>query len=154
LVEEVTGSYDGKGLSIGIVLSEFNDFVTEKLREGALRALDKCGVDSDAITIYRVPGSFEIPDMARNVLRERDHDGVLCLGAVIRGDTPHFDYICSEVTKGIGQLNLEHDVPLTYGVLTTDTVEQAVERAGTKAGNKGHETALALIQTINAYESL
>lgn len=153
MVKEISGSYDGSGLSIGIVLSEFNDFITEKLKEGALRALEKSGVNDGDITVYRVPGGFEIPAMARQVIERESHDGVLCLGAVIRGDTPHFDYICSEVTKGIGQLNMDHEIPVTYGVLTTDTVEQAVERAGTKAGNKGHETALALVQMINAYQS-
>lgn len=154
MVEEISGSYDGNGLSIGIILSEFNDFITEKLYEGALRALKKTGVSEDDITLYRVPGSFEIPDMARRAVQRDKHDGILCLGAVIRGDTPHFDYICSEVAKGIGQLNMESEVPVTFGVLTTDTVEQAVERAGTKSGNNGYDTALSLVQMINTYQAL
>ncbi len=154
MVKDISGSYDGRDCSVGIVLSEFNDFITEQLLDGALAGLRKCQVPEDGITVYRVPGSFEIPGMGRRVLEKGGIDGLLCLGAVIRGETPHFDYICSGVTRGIGRLNLEYEVPVTYGVITTDTVEQAVNRAGTKAGNKGHEAALSLVQTIQAYRAV
>jgi len=154
MVKRVEGQFSGKGKKIGIVASRFNDFITERLIEGALDALLRHGVDDKNITIYRVPGSFEIPSVARRIAEAGGFDGVLCLGAVIRGATPHFDYISSEVSKGIAQVALNAACPVIFGVLTTDTIEQAIERAGTKSGNKGFDSALGLLEMIDLYIKL
>lgn len=154
MVRIVSGDLDGQGLEVVIVLSNFNQLVTDNLLEGALSGLEKCGVIEDHITVVRVPGGFEIPGTARQVLRSRDPDGIICLGAIIRGETPHFDYISNHVSNSIGELSCESDVPVIFGVLTTDTMDQAVERAGVKSGNKGYDSALSLIETINVYDEL
>ncbi len=148
------GQLSGNGLRVGIVVSRFNHFITERLLEGALDALKRHGVADQDITVYRVPGSFEIPLVAKKVAEARKVNGVLCLGALIRGSTPHFDFIASEVTKGIAGISLDLGLPMSFGVLTTDTIEQAIERAGTKAGNKGWEAALSLLEVINLFQTV
>jgi 6,7-dimethyl-8-ribityllumazine synthase len=150
----VEGKIRADGLRFGIVVSRFNNFITERLLEGALDALRRNGAGEDAIDIYRTPGSFEIPAVAKRVLASDQYDAIICLGAVIRGATPHFSYISAEVTKGIAQLSLESGVPITFGVITADTIEQAIERAGTKVGNKGWDAALSAIEMANLYREL
>jgi 6,7-dimethyl-8-ribityllumazine synthase len=150
----VEGNLSAAGLRIGIVCSRFNAFITDRLLEGALDAIARSGGDTDAVTVFRTPGSFEIPAVVKQVARSGDFDAVICLGAVIRGATPHFEYIAAEVTKGIAQVQLDSPVPISYGVLTPDTIEQAIERAGTKAGNKGFDAALAAIEMANLYRQL
>ena len=135
-------------------VSRFNNFITERLLEGALDALRRNGAGEDAIDIYRTPGSFEIPAVAKRVLARDQYDAIICLGAVIRGATPHFSYISAEVTKGIAQLSMESGIPITFGVITADTIEQAIERAGTKVGNKGWDAALSAIEMANLYREL
>jgi 6,7-dimethyl-8-ribityllumazine synthase len=148
------GQLTGEGRRIGIVVSRFNHFITERLLEGAIDAFVRHGVRSEDVTVYRVPGSFEIPLVAKKVAEAHKVDGVLAIGALIRGSTPHFDFIAAEVTKGVAAIALEMGLPMTFGVLTTDTIEQAIERAGTKAGNKGWESAMALLEIINLYETI
>lgn len=146
-------TYQGKllatGLKIGIVLSRFNQFISERLLEGALDALNKMGAEEKDISIYKVPGSFEIPVLAKKLAKAGKVDGILCLGTLIRGDTPHFDFLSAEVTKGLAQIAMEDAIPVSYGILTVDTIEQGIERAGTKAGNKGYDAAFALVETLN-----
>lgn len=134
---------------MALVASRFNSFVVDRLVEGALDAVVRTGGDPDAIRVYKVPGAFEIPLVAKRLAASGEFDAVVCLGAVIRGATPHFDYVASEVAKGIAQASLETGIPIGFGVLTTDTLEQAVERAGSKAGNKGWEAAMAAVETVN-----
>jgi 6,7-dimethyl-8-ribityllumazine synthase len=152
--EVVEGKLDASGLSFAIVASRFNHFVVDRLVEGALDALARHGADLGRVTVVRVPGSFEIPVAAKKIAAARRHDAVLCLGAVIRGGTPHFDFIAAEVTKGIAQAAMETGVPIIYGVLTPDTLEQAIERAGTKAGNKGFDAAVAAIEMARLFRAL
>src|SRR5271157_2846455 len=135
----IEGKLLGKGKKVAIIASRFNDFITARLMEGALDALGRHGVSDKDITIYRVPGAFEIPSVAKRLAALADTDGIICLGAVIRGSTPHFDYVASEVSKGLALVGLEAKMPVIFGVLTTDTIEQAIERAGTKGGNKGFD---------------
>lgn len=142
----IEGYLNGDGKRFALVVSRFNSFVTERLVEGALDCLSRHGVADDDIEIYRVPGAWEIPIVARKAAATGRYDGVVCLGAVIRGSTPHFDYVSAEVSKGVATVGLETGVPTVFGVLTTDTIEQAVERAGTKAGNKGWDAALTGIE--------
>jgi 6,7-dimethyl-8-ribityllumazine synthase len=142
------GTLQAKGLKIGIVVSKFNQIISERLLEGALDALRKLGSADADISIFKVPGSFEVPLVARKVVRAGKVDGVLCLGALIRGDTPHFDFLGAEVTKGLAQVALEDGKPVSFGILTVDTIEQGIERAGAKAGNKGADAAFALIETL------
>lgn len=132
-----------------IVVGRFNEHVTENLLDGALDTLERHGADPDGVTVTHVPGSWEIPVVAKKCARSGDYDAVICLGTVIRGETPHFDYICSGVTSGTMQAALDTEVPVVFGILTTDTVDQAIERAGTKAGNKGREAAEAAIEMAN-----
>ena len=143
------------GAKFSIVVSRFNDFITARLRVGAFDALLRHGANDAAITVYRVPGSFEIPLLTKKLI-DSGHagDAVICLGALIRGATPHFDYIASEATKGIASAAFTSGVPVTFGVLTTDTIEQAIERAGTKAGNKGWEAAISAIEMANLYRQV
>ncbi|MBN4069289.1 MAG: 6,7-dimethyl-8-ribityllumazine synthase [Alkaliphilus sp.] len=151
-------TYEGKlianGLKFAIVIGRFNEFIGSKLLSGAIDAFKRHGVEEQDIEIIWVPGAFEIPLIARKLARSKKYDGVICLGAVIRGATPHFDYVSSEVTKGIATVSLETDLPVIFGVLTTDTIEQAIERAGTKAGNKGVDAALAAIEMANLLKEL
>jgi len=144
----------GKGLKFGLVVSRFNEFFSKKLLEGAQDALLRHGVSEDDIDIAWTPGSFEIPLIAQKLAETKKYNAIICLGAVIRGGTPHFDYIASEVTKGIASVNLNTGVPVIYGVITTDTLEQAVERSGTKAGNKGFDAAVSAIEMANLVKSL
>jgi len=145
--------FEGKlvadGLRFGIVLSRFNSFISEKLLTGALDSLSRSGASDEQIDVVRVPGAFEIPLMAKRMARSGRYDAVICLGAVIRGATPHFDVVVNEVSKGVAHVALDSDVPVLFGVLTTDTIEQAIERAGTKAGNKGSDVAVAAIEMAN-----
>lgn len=145
----VEGQLTAKGFSFGIVVSRFNDFITGRLLDGALDALRRHAADEDKITVVRVPGSFEIPLVAKRMAASRQYDAVICLGTVIRGATPHFEYIASEVAKGVAHAGLETGVPIAFGVLTTDSIEQAVERAGTKAGNKGFDAACSAMEMVN-----
>jgi 6,7-dimethyl-8-ribityllumazine synthase len=147
------GTLQAGGLNIAVVLSRFNAFLSDRLLEGALDALRKMGADDGNLAVYKVPGSFEVPVVVKKIVSRKDNkgkpvDGVICLGALIRGDTPHFDYISAEVTKGLAQISLDTGIPVAYGILTVDTIEQGIERAGTKAGNKGHDAALALVETL------
>ena len=148
------GQLDAKGQKFGIVVSRFNSFITERLLEGALDALVRHGADDSEIHVARVPGAFEIPLAAGRMAKSGNYDAVIALGAVIRGSTPHFDYVSSEVTKGVAAVSLESGVPVAFGVLTTDSIEQAVERAGTKAGNKGFEAAVTAIETVNLLKAM
>ncbi len=143
------GHLIGENLKFGIVVSRFNEFITGKLLAGALDALKRHGVDEQHIEIAWVPGAFEIPLAAQKMVALKKYHAVICLGAVIRGATPHFDYVCSEVSKGVAHISLQSGLPVIFGVVTTDTIEQAVERAGTKAGNKGYDAALSAIEMAN-----
>jgi len=143
------GMLQGKGLKFGLVASRFNEFFTKKLLEGAQDALLRHGVNEEDIEVAWVPGSFEIPLIALKLAQSKRYDAVICLSAVIRGGTPHFDYIAAEVTKGIAKVGLDTGLPVIYGVITTDTLEQAIERSGTKAGNKGFEAAMSAIEMAN-----
>jgi len=143
------GKLQAKGLKIGIVVSRFNQFISERLLEGALDALHKLGAEEADISVYRVPGSFEIPIIAKKLAKDKRVDGIVCLGALIRGDTPHFDFLSAEVTKGLAQVAMEEGVPVAFGVLTVDTVEQGIERAGTKGGNKGWDAVFSVVETLN-----
>jgi 6,7-dimethyl-8-ribityllumazine synthase len=144
----------GEGLKFGLVISRFNEFITRRLLEGAQDALLRHGVSQENIDIARVPGSFEIPLIAKKLAETKRYDAVICLGAVIRGGTPHFEYIASEVTKGIAKVALETGLPVIYGVITADSLEQAIERAGTKEGNKGFEAAVNAIEMANLMKSI
>ncbi len=148
------GKIVGKGKRFGIVVSRFNEFISSKLLEGALDCLQRHEVDMQQVDIAWVPGSFEIPLTALRMASSQKYDAVVCLGAVIRGATPHFEYIAAEVTKGIAQVNLQTGVPTIYGVITADTLEQAIERAGTKAGNKGWDAAMSAMEMANLFETL
>ncbi len=146
------GRLDATGKRFAVIISRFNSFITERLLDGALDCLKRNGAKDGHITLIRVPGAFEIPFAASKVAKLCQYDGIICLGAVIRGATPHFDYVASEVTKGVAATAMETGIPIGFGVLTTDTVEQAIDRAGAKAGNKGWETAHAVIEMVNLYE--
>ncbi len=154
MAQYVEGSLRGDGRKIGIVLARFNSFIGEKLLEGAIDTLVRSGVSSEDIVVARVPGAFEIPLVAQKMARSGRHDAILCLGAVIRGATPHFDYVAGEVAKGTAQVMLDTGVPVLFGVLTTDSIEQAIERAGTKAGNKGADVAVAALEMVNLLNEL
>lgn len=148
------GNLGAKGLRFGIVVGRFNSFIGERLLEGAMDALLRHGADDGNIAVARVPGSFEIPLAAKAMAETGNYDALICLGAVIRGATPHFDYVAGEVAKGIAQVSLATGMPIAFGVLTTDTIEQAVERAGTKAGNKGFDAAVTAIESANLLKGL
>jgi 6,7-dimethyl-8-ribityllumazine synthase len=148
-METYQGKLQAKGLKIGVVVSRFNQFISERLLEGALDALQKLGADEKDITVYKVPGSFEIPVIVKKLVRAKRADGVVCLGALIRGDTPHFDFLSAEVTKGIAQIAMDEGVPVSFGILTVDTIEQGIERAGAKAGNKGWDAVFSVVETLN-----
>jgi len=150
----VEGKLIGAGLKFALVVSRFNSFITERLLEGALDCLRRQGVAEEHLTVARVPGAWEIPLVAKRLAASNKFDGVICLGAVIRGSTPHFDYVAAEVSKGVAQMSLETGVPIAFGILTTETLEQAIERAGTKAGNKGFAAAEAAIEMVNLLKEL
>ena len=143
-----------KKIKIGIVCARFNEFIVSKLLGGALDALSRHDIKDDDITVAWVPGAFEIPLIASKMAKSKKYDAVICLGAVIRGSTPHFDYVSAETTKGIANVSLQHDTPVSFGVLTTDTIEQAIERAGSKAGNKGFEAMVSLIEILSLKHAL
>jgi len=145
-VREFTGTLEGAGLRIGIVVSRFNRTVTESLVRGALEALERHGVSSDETVVVHVPGAFEVPFAARRLAATGRYDALICLGAVIRGETPHFEYIAAEVTRGLGRIMADHGLPVAFGMLTTDTIEQALDRAGAHHGNKGYEAAVTAIE--------
>ena len=148
------GNLVGTGLKIGIVAGRFNEFITGKLLSGALDALRRHGVSEDDVSVVWVPGAFEIPLTAKKMAETNEYDAIVTLGTVIRGATPHFDYVCSEAAKGAANVALQSGIPVIFGVLTTDTIEQAVERAGTKAGNKGWDSAVDAIEMANLYKSM
>jgi 6,7-dimethyl-8-ribityllumazine synthase len=148
------GRISGEGKRMGIVVGRFNDFISNKLLEGALDALVRHGMNEADIDIVKVPGSFEIPLMAKKMSEKGRYDAVICLGAVIRGSTPHFEYVSAEVSKGVAQVSLESGIPVIFGVITTDTLEQAIERAGTKSGNKGWSAAVAAMEMADLVASV
>jgi 6,7-dimethyl-8-ribityllumazine synthase len=154
----VEGKLEGAGCRFALIVSRFNAFITERLLEGALDCLRRHGVAEENLTVVRVPGAWEIPLTAKKLAgmqsRNPRYDAIICLGAVIRGSTPHFDYVAAEVSKGVAQVALESGVPVLFGVLTTDTLEQAVERAGSKAGNKGYAAAEAALEMVNLFRDL
>ncbi|MBE9503846.1 MAG: 6,7-dimethyl-8-ribityllumazine synthase [Proteobacteria bacterium] len=154
MVKSVEGNLNAKGLKIAIVLSRFNGFIGERLLEGALDAIKRHDGDEKAVQVARVPGAFEIPLISKKLAEKKKFDAIICLGAVIRGDTPHFDYVASEVSKGVAQVSLETGIPVSFGVITTDNLEQAIERAGTKAGNKGFEAATSAIEMANLIKEI
>ena len=152
--KQYEGKLDGGGLRMALVVGRFNSFISERLVDGALDALLRHGVADDDITVARVPGAFEIPLVARKLAESGKFDAVICLGAVIRGSTPHFDYVSAEVSKGIASVGLASGVPVIFGVLTTDSIEQAIERAGTKSGNKGFDAAVSAIEMVNLLKEI
>ncbi len=149
MVKTFEGKLMAKGLKFAIVLSRFNNFIGERLLEGALDALRRSGAEEDDYCVIRVPGAFEIPLAVKKIIKTGRYHAIICLGSVIRGSTPHFAYIATEVTKGIASLTLESEIPISFGVLITDTIEQAIERAGTKIGNKGFDAAMTAIEMAN-----
>ncbi len=150
----IQGELQAKGLKFAIIVSRFNDFITGKLLEGAVDALLRHGAKDEDIDVVKVPGAFEIPLAAKKVAEKGSYNAVICLGTVIRGATPHFDYVASEVSKGVASVSLDTGVPIAFGVLTTDTIEQAVERAGTKSGNKGFDAAVTAIEMAQVFKKL
>ena len=150
----IEGKLNAKGFKFGIVVSRFNDFICERLLSGALDVLLRNGAEEKDVEVLKVPGAFEIPQVARKMALSKKYDAIICLGAVIRGATPHFDYIAAEVSKGVAMVGLEGEVPVAFGVLTTDNLEQAIERAGSKAGNKGWDAALSAIEMANLYQEM
>ena len=154
MVRYIEGDLQAKGKKFGIVVSRFNSFIAERLLDGALDTLARSGAADDDIEVARVPGAFEIPLVAQKMAKSDRYDAVICLGAVIRGATSHYDLVANEAAKGIAQVSLSHDIPLVFGVITTDTIEQAIERAGSKAGNKGSEAAQVAIEMVNLLQKL
>lgn len=152
--EIVEGHLSAEGFRFAIIVSRFNDFICSKLTEGAMDALLRHGCKEDQVFVVRVPGAFEMPLAAKRVAQSDKYDAVICLGAVIRGSTPHFDYVAAEVSKGLANVGLESNIPVTFGVLTTDNLEQAIERAGSKSGNKGYEAAMAAIEMADLFKKL
>ena len=150
----IQGNLNAAGLSFAVVVSRFNDFVTHRLLEGALDALTRTGAAEGDIDVIKVPGSFEIPLAAKKAAGSGRYHAVICLGTLIQGETPHFTYICNEVTKGIGSVSLDSEVPVAFGVVTADTVEQAIDRAGLKSGNKGFEAAMSAVEMANLLKEL
>ncbi len=150
----IEGDLQAKGLRFGIVVSRFNDFITTRLLDGALDALRRHGAVENDIEIVKVPGSFEIPFIAKRLAEKRSYDAIICLGAIIRGATPHFEYVASEVSKGIAMVSLETGVPVAFGIITADTIEQAIERAGSKSGNKGWDAAMVAIEIAQVIKKL
>jgi len=150
----IEAGLSAQGKKFALVAGRFNDFITERLVSGAMDALVRNGAAEDDISVVKVPGAFEIPLAAKKLAAKGGYDAIICLGAVIRGSTPHFDYISAEVTKGVAQVSLEFSTPVIFGVITTDTIEQAIERAGTKAGNKGWDAAVAAVEMANLVDIL
>lgn len=153
-MKHIEGNFLASGRKVAIVAARFNDFIVDSLISGARDALIRHGITEDDLTLVRVPGAFELPPVVHRVATRGKVDAVLALGCVIRGGTPHFEYVCSEAAKGVGQVGMQVDVPVVFGVLTCDSIEQAIERAGTKAGNKGVEAAMAAIEMMSLYQQL
>ncbi|QJT08620.1 6,7-dimethyl-8-ribityllumazine synthase [Oceanidesulfovibrio marinus] len=153
-LQTIEGKLDASGLKFALVATRFNDFIVDKLVGGAVDYLVRHGASREDITLVRLPGAFEMPVVAKKLAKKGEFDAIICLGAVIRGATPHFDFVASEATKGIAQVALEFGVPIGFGLLTTDTLEQAIERAGSKAGNKGVEAASAALESVRVLEQL
>lgn len=151
-MKEYSGQLIAKGFKFAVVVSRFNEFITGRLLEGAIDAIVRSDGNKEDIDVIRVPGSFEIPLVVKRAALSKKYDAIICLGAVIRGETPHFDYVASEVTKGIALLNLEFTIPITYGIITADNTEQAIERAGNKMGNKGFEAARSAVELLNLFK--
>ncbi|MCX7982517.1 MAG: 6,7-dimethyl-8-ribityllumazine synthase [Syntrophales bacterium] len=154
MAKVIEGKIVAKGMKFAVIASRFNDFISGRLVEGALDALTRAGAEEKDIDVYKVPGAFELPLAAKKIGRQEKYDAVICVGALIRGATPHFDYISAEVTKGIANVSLELEKPVSFGILTTDTIEQAIERAGTKAGNKGWDAAIAAVEMVDLFKKL
>ncbi len=150
----IEGKLVAENVKVGIIVSRFNEFIGSKLLSGAIDGLERHNVKNEDITVCWVPGAFEIPVVAKKMAQKGEYDAIICLGAVIRGATTHYDYVCAEVSKGIASVSLETGIPVIFGVLTTDTIEQAIERAGTKAGNKGYDCALSSIEMINLFRNM
>ena len=148
------GKISAEGLRFAVIVSRFNDFISSKLVEGAMDALKRHGGNEEQVSLVKVPGSFEIPTVAKRLAETGEYDGIICLGAVIRGATPHFDYVAAEVSKGIATVALETKTPVTFGILTTDSLEQAIERAGSKSGNKGWDAAMAAMEMANLFKKM
>ena len=154
MVKSFEGNLIGKNKTFGIVVSRFNSFITKKLLEGAQDCLIRHGIKDDDIDVFWVPGACELPITAMRLAKNAKHNGIICLGAVIRGETPHFDYVSSESAKGISEVGLTTGIPTIYGVITTDTLEQAIDRAGARGGNKGAEAALAALEMVNLFDKM
>ena len=154
MVNVIEGKLSGKGFRFGIIVSRFNGFITDRLQEGAIDALVRHEVKENDIDIAKVPGAFEIPSVAKQMAKSKKVNSVICLGAVIRGETPHFEYIAAEVSKGVAAVAMESDIPVIFGILTTETIEQAIERAGTKSGNKGWDASLSALDMVNLYKQV
>ena len=150
----IEGNFVAKGIKIGIVAARFNEFITSKLIGGAVDALKRHDVSDEDITLAWVPGAFEIPVVAQQMANSKKYDAIICLGAVIRGSTTHYDYVCSEVSKGIAHVSMNSNIPVLFGVLTTENIEQAIERAGTKAGNKGYDCAIGALEMVNLLKQM
>ncbi|MBQ6229664.1 MAG: 6,7-dimethyl-8-ribityllumazine synthase [Eubacterium sp.] len=153
-MKKIEGKVVAEGIKVGIVAARFNEFIVSKLVGGAIDGLVRHDVNEDDITVAWVPGAFEIPLVAKKMAKSGKYDAIICLGTVIRGQTSHYDYVCNEVSKGIAQVSLESELPVMFGILTTENIEQAVERAGTKAGNKGYDCALGAIEMVNLMKEL
>lgn len=150
----IEGKLTAAGFRFGVIVSRFNSFICDRLVEGALDALIRHGATDEEIDIVRVPGAFEIPLAAQKAAATGRYDALICLGAVIRGSTPHFDYVCAEVSKGVASVSLDSGLPVAFGVITTDSIEQAIERAGSKAGNKGADAAMTAIEMVNLFKAI
>ena len=148
------GNLSAKGLKAAIVVSRFNDFIGERLLDGAMDTLLRSGMDEKDIDVFKVPGTFEMPLVVKTLAQKKSHDAIICVGAIIRGSTPHFDFVAGEAAKGIAKASVESGVPIAFGVITADTIEQAIERAGTKSGNKGRDAALTAIEMANLLKSM
>ncbi len=154
MIKTLSGKMDASTKKFGVVIARFNEFITSKLLDGAVDAIVRHGGDERNIEVAWVPGAYEIPAVAQKMSKAKKYDAIICLGCVIKGDTPHFDYVAAEVSKGVAQAGMDSTVPVIFGVLTTDNIEQAIERAGTKAGNKGSDAALAAIEMANLFKQL
>lgn len=148
------GNLTAKGMKVAIVVARFNEFITSKLLSGAVDCLKRHEADDDDITVAWVPGAFEVPLAAKKLAETKKYDAIICLGAVIRGATPHFDYVCAEASKGVAHVSLEYGLPVAFGILTTENIQQAVERAGTKAGNKGVDAAMTAMEMVNLFKEI
>ena len=151
-MKEYEGQLISKGFKYALVVSRFNNFITEKLLEGAMDALNRSGAAENEVDVFKVPGAFEIPLAVKRIAQKKKYDALICLGSIIRGETPHFDYIASEVSKGIAMLNLEYAIPIAFGVITADNTDQAIERAGNKMGNKGFQAAQSAVELLNLFQ--